>query len=56
MKLGIITPVGPGHKEAYEACLQSIQQAWETDKGSFSELEILPHGELKPMRSLLGCS
>ncbi|HEX4327076.1 MAG TPA: FkbM family methyltransferase [Burkholderiales bacterium] len=47
MKLGIVTPVGPGHQEAYEACLQSIQQAWEHDQGGFSELEILPMWDLQ---------
>jgi hypothetical protein len=33
MKIGIITPIGPGHQDCYEACKKSILEAWEKDKG-----------------------
>jgi len=41
MKIGIITPIGPGHEKSYETCKQSINIAWEFDKGPFLELEII---------------
>lgn len=49
MKIGIITPVGPGHENSYETCRQSINIAWEFHKGPFSDLQIIPmsdpHGQ-----------
>lgn len=47
MKVGFITPIGPGHKDAYEACRQSIEVAWGNNKGRFAELEILPMWDLE---------
>ena len=41
MKIGVITPVGPGHEASYKVCKQSIQIAWEFNKGPFLELEII---------------
>ena len=41
MKIGIITPVGPGHDEIYEICKQSIVNAWKQNNGPFTELEII---------------
>jgi cellulose synthase/poly-beta-1,6-N-acetylglucosamine synthase-like glycosyltransferase len=49
MKIGIITPIGPGHEKSYELCKQSINIAWEFNKGPFRDLEIIAmpdlHGE-----------
>jgi FkbM family methyltransferase len=42
MKIGIITPIGPGHKETYESCKKSINDAWIVSKGCFSNLELIP--------------
>ncbi|HEY4372952.1 MAG TPA: FkbM family methyltransferase [Burkholderiales bacterium] len=47
MKLGVITPVGPGHEGAYEACRQSVLDAWAYQQGPFTELELLPMWDLK---------
>ena len=48
MKIGIITPIGPGHETSYESCKQSIEIAWQFNKGPFTDLEIIampdPHG------------
>ena len=41
LKVGIITPVGPGHEVAYASCLNSIVTAWQHDQGLFSEFEII---------------
>lgn len=41
MKLGVITPIGPGHEEAYQACLGSIQNAWHNNSGKFTGLEVI---------------
>lgn len=38
MKIAIITPVGPGHQESYSHCLESIEAAWQNDRGRFSEI------------------
>lgn len=49
MKIGIITPIGPGHETSYESCKQSIDIAWQFNKGPFTDIEIIampdPHGE-----------
>ena len=49
MKIGIITPVGPGHEQSHAMCKQSIGIAWEFNKGPFLDLEIIsmpdPHGQ-----------
>lgn len=39
MKLGIITPIGPGHEEAYIACSASIDAAIAHNKGLFTHIE-----------------
>ena len=41
MKLGIITPIGPGHESSYEVCKESIIFAWQYHCGPFSDLEII---------------
>lgn len=50
MKLGIITPIGPGHEKAYEECRRSIEVAWSHNPGRFSELEIFPMWDLEGMQ------
>ena len=47
MKLGIITPIGPGHVESYQKCLESINFAWDKSKGNFSSLEIIMQPDLE---------
>lgn len=47
MKLGVITPVGPGHEEAYAACRQSVLDAWAYNPGPFTALELLPMWDLQ---------
>jgi FkbM family methyltransferase len=38
MKIAVITPVGPGHQACHAQCLESIESAWQTDPGRFTEL------------------
>lgn len=47
MKIGVITPIGPGHEKCYEICKKSILNAWETHPGPFSELEIIEMPDLE---------
>ena len=47
MKCAVITPVGPGHKDMYEVCLASIEEAWAYDQGPFEALEIMPMWDLE---------
>jgi len=47
MKLGVISPVGPGHEKSYENCKQSIDIAWQFNKGPFLDLEIITMLDLK---------
>jgi SAM-dependent methyltransferase len=41
MKVGIITPIGPGHESSYQATIESIQTAWHNHRGSFTGLEVI---------------
>ena len=41
MKLAVITPIGPGHEQAYETCKKSIEAAWKHHRGPFDTIEIL---------------
>lgn len=44
---GVITPIGPGHEQAYqELCLQSIRVAMQKSKGPFDEILIIPVWDL----------
>ena len=47
MKCAVITPVGPGHKESYEVCRNSIEAAWAHGQGPFDALEIIPMWDLE---------
>jgi FkbM family methyltransferase len=47
MKCAVITPVGPGHKDDYARCLDSVKAAWEYNRGKFDSLEILPMWDLE---------
>jgi SAM-dependent methyltransferase len=47
MKLAVVTPIGPGHENAYSECLQSIEIAWRHNAGPFTALEILPQWDLE---------
>lgn len=47
MKCAVITPVGPGHEEAYQVCLNSIEAAWNYGHGPFNALEIIPMWDLE---------
>jgi len=47
MKIACITPVGPGHKEVYKECINSIQNAWDNNPGKFTFLEILGMDDLE---------
>ena len=50
MKLGIITPIGPGHENAYRSCSASIDAAIKKGTGAFKNVEKIPvydlHGEI----------
>jgi FkbM family methyltransferase len=47
MRLAIITPIGPGHKDDYSACLKSIKTAWAHNQGKFEGIEIIPMWDLE---------
>lgn len=47
MKLAVITPIGPGHAQAYEVCKHSIEAAWQHHRGPFESIEILSLWDLK---------
>lgn len=47
MKCAVITPIGPGHEEAYQVCRRSIEAAWDHGHGPFEALEILPMWDLE---------
>ena len=47
MKLGIVTPVGPGHEDAYLACSASIDAAVERGMGAFTSVEKIPVYDLQ---------
>lgn len=47
MKLGIITPVGPGHEDAYLACSASIDAAVRKGTGLFKSIEKIPIFDLE---------
>lgn len=47
MKLGVITPIGPGHADAYQACLGSIRNAWSNNRGKFTGLEVISMDDLQ---------
>lgn len=47
MKLGVITPIGPGHEVVYAEAIKSIETAWDNNKGAFTDLHILPQWDLK---------
>ena len=47
MKCAVITPVGPGHKETYKRCAQSIDDAMRFGMGPFSAIEVLPIWDLQ---------
>lgn len=47
MKVGIITPIGPGHKEVYTICESSIKNAWDYNPGRFDEIEIIAMWDLE---------
>lgn len=53
MKCGIVTPIGPGHSEAYGSCKLSIQFATERGMGPFSSVELFP---IDDQRAQLGRS
>ena len=37
-RCAVITPVGPGHEDLYRQCLSSIEESFQEQKGSFSEI------------------
>ena len=47
MKCGIITPIGPGHKDAYESCAISIEIAAQNNLGPFESIERIPVYDLE---------
>jgi hypothetical protein len=47
MKCAVITPIGPGHKEIYERCRNSIEIAAGNGTGPFSAIEIIPMWDLQ---------
>ncbi|MGE5384973.1 MAG: glycosyltransferase [Betaproteobacteria bacterium] len=47
MKCAVITPVGPGHKEIYNRCAKSIDDAVQTGMGPFSAVEAIPVWDLQ---------
>jgi hypothetical protein len=47
MKIALITPVGPNHKEIYQECLKSINDAWNYSHGPFSNIEIIAMWDLE---------
>lgn len=47
MKCAVITPIGPGHKEIYSRCVQSINEAIQNSKGPFSAIEIISMWDLQ---------
>jgi len=47
MKIGIITPIGPGHEVVYKEAIASIETAWKYHTGLFTNLHILPQWDLK---------
>ena len=47
MKCAVITPIGPGHEELYQSCLQSINDAWQFSKGPFNQIEIMALWDLQ---------
>mgnify|MGYP001240552152 CR=1 FL=1 len=47
MKCAVITPIGPGHKEIYARCAQSITDAAQNNKGPFLAIETIPMWDLQ---------
>lgn len=47
MKLGIITPIGPGHEDAYRSCSASIDAAVRKGTGAFENVEKIPVYDLQ---------
>jgi FkbM family methyltransferase len=53
MKCVIITPVGPGHETVSKECQTTVERAWQTDRGAFSNFE---HILIDDTRGLIGRS
>lgn len=47
MKCAVITPIGPGHKEIYSRCIDSINIAIQRGTGPFSAIEIISMWDLQ---------
>lgn len=41
MKCAVVVPVGPGHEYLVEDCIESVQEAFATDRGPFAELSVV---------------
>jgi FkbM family methyltransferase len=41
MKCAVVTPIGPGHQDAYALCRQSVEQAFAQHPGPFNGLELI---------------
>jgi hypothetical protein len=39
MRLAVLTPIGPGHKDLVADAMASVEAAWDLDHGPFEELE-----------------
>jgi hypothetical protein len=47
MKIGIITPVGPGHEVLALECLNSVMKAWNYSRGKFTAIELIMMPDLE---------
>lgn len=39
MRVAVLTPIGPGHKDLVRDAMASVEAAWDLDRGPFEELE-----------------